>query len=85
MHNTDASVCQAVNNKEFPQFFITRGVTEATMVPVYALLGVAVPYRYATDGIGDGPSQPLKINAKLLQERAEIHPILRFSASKIAI
>jgi hypothetical protein len=34
---------------------------------------------------GDGPSQPFKINAKLFQEKAEIHPILRFSASKIAI
>jgi hypothetical protein len=37
------------------------------------------------DVIGDGPSQPLKINAKLFQERAEIHPILRFSASKMTI
>jgi hypothetical protein len=34
---------------------------------------------------GDGPSQPFKINAKLLKEKAEIQPILRFSASKIAI
>ena len=35
--------------------------------------------------IGDGPSQPFKIYTKLFQEGDKIHPILRFSASKIVI
>ena len=33
----------------------------------------------------DGPSQIFIIKAKLFPERAEIHPILKFSALKIAI
>jgi hypothetical protein len=33
----------------------------------------------------DGPSQIFIIKAKLLPGRAEIHPILKFSALKIAI
>jgi len=34
---------------------------------------------------GDGPSQPVIINAKLLSGRAEIPSISRFSGSKTAI
>jgi hypothetical protein len=35
--------------------------------------------------LGDIPSQVFIIKAKLLRERAKIHPILRFLASKVAI
>ena len=69
----------------FMQLTDCQWIKEAHNVLIIGPTGVGKTYLACRQVIGDGPSQAFKINAKLFQETAEIHPILRFPASKITI